>query len=377
MRLSELSTSCHWPTHPAPGWPHDATNVPSTTVITGGAGFIGSHLSERVCAAGRQLLIVDDLSSGRLENIDHLLDDPCRFIHARVSDALGNQPHLFDDVSHIFHLAASVGVKTAIEDPLSMAANNIDETRAVLDLAQRTGAAVLIASSSEVYGKTTRLPMGEQDDLVLGPPHSPRWSYALSKALDEQLAMAYARQRGVGVVIGRFFNMIGPRQVGRYGMVVPRFVQQAVAGENLTIYGDGAQRRTFCDVRDAVDAMVALLDDPQHHGRVFNLGADQEITIEALADLVIELAGGRSIKQFVPYEKAYAGHYEDPPRRLPDLSRIRAAIGFRPRITLRDTLIELIDQVRRRDGDITIKPGGRAEQPVAPAKAVDASPRRR
>jgi UDP-glucose 4-epimerase len=320
--------------------------VTGKTLITGAAGFIGSHLSERVRAAGGELLLIDDLSSGQMPNIAHLLDDRCRFVHDRVGRALEADPSLFDGVGRVFHLAAAVGVRRAIDDPLGTIHTNVTETDAVLEHAARAGAAVLVTSSSEVYGKPIQIPMREDQDLVFGATDSPRWSYALSKALDEQLALAYHHQRDLPVVMVRLFNIIGPRQSGKHGMVVPRMVQSAVAGRDLTIHGDGSQRRTFCDVRDAVAAMTALLDDPAHHGRVYNLGSDAEISIDRLADLVIEMAGGDAGKRFVPYDQAFARPVDDPPRRVPDLTRLRAAIDFRPLYTLRRTLGELIDAAR-------------------------------
>ena len=314
------------------------------TLITGAAGFIGSHLSERV--HGDELLLVDDLSSGQFENIAHLLDDRCRFVHDRIGHALEDDPSLFDGVTRVFHLAAAVGVRRAVDDPLGTIRTNVTETDAVLEHAARTGAAVLITSSSEVYGKPIQIPMREDQDIVFGPTDSPRWSYALSKALDEQLALAYHHQHDLPVVMVRLFNVIGPRQSGKYGMVVPRLVQGAIEGRDLTIYGDGSQQRAFCDVRDAVVAMTTLLDDPAHHGRVYNLGSDDEISIDQLADLIIEMTGGSAGKRFVPYDQAFSRPVDDPPRRVPDLARLRSAIDFRPRYTLRQTLQELIDVAR-------------------------------
>jgi UDP-glucose 4-epimerase len=324
------------------------------SLITGGAGFIGSHLAELLLGHGRELVIVDDLSTGRLGNIEHLLraTDRCRFVQARVSKALAAEPSLFSGVDEVYHLAAAVGVKLVVDDPFAMIRNNVDETAMVLDAAATVGASVLIASSSEVYGKGVRMPLSEEQDLVYGPTTASRWSYAMSKALDEHLALAHRHKHGLGVVIARFFNTIGPRQVGRYGMVVPRFVKRAVEGQDLEIYGDGKQTRAFCDVRDVVRAVVALLGDKRHHGQVFNVGADRELSIDELADLVIRLAGEAageptgSKKRYLPYEQAYDAGFEDPARRVPDLKKIRAAIGFERKHTLEQTVAELIALAR-------------------------------
>lgn len=327
------------------------------TLITGGAGFIGSHLAEHLRSLGRDVVIVDDLSAGRLTNIQPLLGPHCRFIRAAIGDALVDEPDLLDGVTQIYHLAAAVGVQRAVEDPLGTIRANVHETAALFEKAAEVRAAVLFTSSSEVYGKAVQMPMREDQDLVLGPTASPRWSYALSKALDEHLALAHHRQCGMKTVIVRLFNIIGPRQIGRYGMVVPRFVQAAVEGRPLQIHGDGGQRRAFCDVRDAVTAMVALLDNPTHHGQVFNLGSDEEISIRELADLVIRLAGESADKAFIPYEQAYDQPMDDPARRVPDLAKLRQAIGWQPRYGLTQTITELIRLARDAEGiKATAKP---------------------
>lgn len=316
------------------------------TLITGGSGFIGSHLAELLKRLGRELILVDDLSTGRRSNIEHLLDGRCRLINLPVGRALAEHPRLLDGVGEVYHLAAAVGVKLVVRDPVGMIRTNVEETSRLLEAAQDKGMAVLITSSSEVYGKGLKMPLAEGDDLVLGPTTSPRWSYALSKALDEHLALAYHAQGKLGAVIVRLFNTIGPRQVGRYGMVVPRFVHQAVQGKDLEIYGDGQQTRAFCDVRDVVSAMVRLLGEQRHHGGVFNVGSDGELTIAALADRVIDLAGSASHKRLVPYERAYDAGFEDPARRVPDLTRLRRAIDYRPAYSLDQTLSELIALAR-------------------------------
>lgn len=334
----------------------------SKTIITGGAGFIGSHLAERLLDAGQHLILVDNLATGRRSNIERLLGDRCTLIEATAADALGD-PKLFDGVKRVFHLAAAVGVKLVVDDPAAMIRNNIDETDVVLRAAANAGASVLITSSSEVYGKCPVLPLQEDMELVYGPTTASRWSYGLSKALDEHLAIDLARRTGLRSVVVRLFNTIGLRQIGHYGMVVPRFVSQAVAGENLTLYGDGQQTRAFCDVRDVVDAIARLIDYDRAYGRVFNVGSTTQITIEQLADQVIDAvaqAGGPRVgKTFVSYETVYGEGFEDPPHRLPDMTRLRDAIGFSPKVPLPQTLRELIaaEQTRAKLADASSQAG--------------------
>lgn len=295
---------------------------------------------------GQRLVLVDDLSTGRLSNIEPLLGERCRFVQAKAAEALSD-PAMLKGVDRIFHLAAAVGVKLVVDNPAAMIRNNIDETDLVLRAAADAGAAVLITSSSEVYGKCPVLPLREDMELVYGPTTASRWSYGLSKALDEHLAIDLARRTGLRSVVVRLFNTIGPRQVGRYGMVVPRFVSQAVAGQDITIYGDGQQTRAFCDVRDVVHALSLLIDQPEAYGRVFNVGSTRQITINDLADQVIQTAaeaGAASVnKRFVPYEAVYGEGFEDPPHRLPDISRLVEAVGFSPRVALGQTLRELVE----------------------------------
>ncbi len=319
----------------------------ATTLITGGAGFIGSHLARHLLAQGRSLVLVDDLSTGRHENISPCLGDHCRFIHARVSETLTQQPDLLDGVTEIYHLAAAVGVKLVVDDPASMILNNVQETALLLDAAAHHNARILITSSSEVYGRNPWMPLAEDHELHYGPTTSSRWSYGLSKALDEHLALTHHKQRKLGTVIVRLFNTIGPRQVGHYGMVVPRFIQWALANQPLQIYGDGRQTRSFCNVADVVAAMPRLLGDAAHHGQIFNLGSDDEVSIEQLADMVIELTGTTAGKRYVPYQQAYDRAFDDPQRRVPDLGKIHAAIGYRPTLTLRQTLQELVTLERQ------------------------------
>lgn len=313
-------------------------------LITGGAGFIGSHLAERLRSRGDELLIVDDLSTGSESNIAHILGDGCRLYAGDLNTWLRGYPNLLQGVQYVYHLAASVGVQLVKEDPAGTIQNNVQETGAVLKAASQVNANVLIASSSEVYGKSAALPLREDGDLIYGPPTGPRWSYALSKAFDEHLALSYYKHGNGGAVIARLFNTIGPRQVGRYGMVVPRFVAAALSGEPLQVYGDGQQTRSFCDVRDVVTALIALMENPSCHGQVFNVGSDDEITIEALADRVIALSGSNSTKQRIAFDEAYEPGFEDPfRRRVPDVTKVREAIGFERQYGLDDTLSELLN----------------------------------
>ena len=317
------------------------------TMITGGAGFIGSHLAERLAAAGHRLVLVDDLSTGRQSNVQPLLDSGvAELVVGRAGDILAD-PAALDGIGRVFHLAAAVGVKLVVDDPAAMIRNNVDETDIVLRAAGKAGAAVLVTSSSEVYGKCPVLPLREDMDLVYGPTSASRWSYGLSKALDEHLAIDLARRIGLRAVTVRLFNTIGPRQIGQYGMVVPRFVGRALSGQDLTIYGDGQQTRAFCDVRDVVRALTDLIELPDAYGRVFNVGSTDVITIEQLADRVIQKVadhGGPKVgKTFAAYETIYGEGFEDPPHRLPDLTRLQEAIGFEPQIGLDQTLTALIE----------------------------------
>ncbi len=310
----------------------------SRTILTGGAGFIGSHLAQRLLAAGQHVTVIDDFSTGRRENLAPLLEshgERLRLLEGRAADLI-TDPHVMAHVTRVFHLAAAVGVKLVVDDPGAMIRNNIDETDAVLRAAADAGAAVLITSSSEVYGKCPVLPLREDMELVYGPTTASRWAYGLTKALDEHLALDLARRRGLKSVVVRLFNTIGPRQIGRYGMVVPRFIDHALHGRDLTIYGDGQQTRAFCDVRDVVRALAELIDQPDAHGRVFNVGSTHPITIEQLADQVIQTVGRSDPdapaigKAFVAYETVYGEGFEDPSHRLPDMTQLRDVIGFAP-----------------------------------------------
>ncbi|MBL0927604.1 MAG: NAD-dependent epimerase/dehydratase family protein [Phycisphaerales bacterium] len=333
--------------------PAQAADPRRRCLVTGGAGFIGSHLTDHLLALGHDVTVIDDLSTGRRENLADAMagrsgPGRLRFIEATVSAALAalGPGERFDMV---FHLAAAVGVKRVLERPIESVETNVHETSALLRfVASRPPAsdgsrhaATLVASSSEVYGKGARTPFAEDDDCVLGPTTASRWSYACSKALDEYLALAYHRQHGVPVVVARLFNTVGPRQVGDYGMVLPAFVAAALAGRPLRVYGDGRQSRCFCDVRDVAPALPALLVCPAAHGLVVNVGSDDEITIEDLALRVIGVLGSASAVERVPYAHAYAPGFEDLRRRVPDLSRLRRTIGFRPRHDLDRTILDL------------------------------------
>lgn len=324
---------------------HRPGTAPSA-LVTGGAGFIGSHLVERLLLLGRSVTVIDNLSTGRRENLP--VHDRLVFEHADLADAaqhIGERGRLgaFDE---IYHLAAAVGVKLIMDDPAAAIETNVGLTARLLEIATRAGpggspAPTLIASSSEVYGKGAQAVFSEDDDVVYGPTTVTRWSYAASKALDEHLALAYHTRRGLPAVIVRFFNTVGPRQVGEYGMVLPRFIAAALAGEPLTVYGDGAQSRCFGDVRDAVRALPVLLETPSCRGRVFNLGSDRPVTIRDLAEMVVRVTGSRSPILTVPYESAYPAGFEDLRRRRPDLSRIRGAIGYDPAIPLEQTVADV------------------------------------
>ncbi|NCC32934.1 MAG: NAD-dependent epimerase/dehydratase family protein [Chloroflexia bacterium] len=310
-----------------------------TYLITGGAGFIGSHLAEYLLAQGQRVLAIDNLSTGAMANIAHLLpNEHFRFARADVND-LVVLDRLASEAQVIIHLAAAVGVQLVVERPVHTIETNVRGTETILKAALRYGSRVLVASTSEVYGKATRVPFAEEDDILLGATSKSRWSYAASKMLDEFLALAYHREFGLDALVMRFFNTIGPRQSGRYGMVVPRFVRQALSNEPLTIYGDGQQARCFCDVRDIVRAVVALAD---HHlvgpERVFNLGNTREITITALAQLVKTLTGSSAELAYVPYAEAYAPGFEDMHRRVPDTTRINRLLGWSPTIALEETI---------------------------------------
>jgi UDP-glucose 4-epimerase len=318
----------------------------ATYLITGGAGFIGSHLSDALLAEGHTVLVVDDLSTGRIGNIAHLKGR--RGFEYTLDTVMNRQimAELVDRADYVFHLAAAVGVKLIVESPVRTIETNVRGTEVVLEIANKKKRPVLIASTSEVYGKASKVPFSEQDDLVLGATTRGRWAYACSKALDEFLAIAYFHEKQLPIVIARLFNTVGPRQTGRYGMVLPTFVKQALAGRPITVYGDGSQTRCFGDVGDVVWALKRLIAAPSAYGEVFNVGSQDEISILDLAKLVKEKLESDSDIVFVPYDQAYDPGFEDMPRRVPDISKIRSLLGFEPRTRLVETIDRVADYYR-------------------------------
>lgn len=317
-------------------------------LITGGAGFIGSHLAEALLAQGHTVTAVDNLSTGRLENVAHLAERPgFQFVYESVANETV-MDRLVSECDTLFHLAAAVGVELIVKDPVWTIETNLEGTEMALRLARRYRKKLLLASTSEVYGKSAALPFREDADRVMGPTTKSRWSYAESKAIDEFLALAYHKQFGVPVVICRFFNTVGPRQTGSYGMVIPRLVQKALAGQPLTVYGDGSQSRCFCNVRDTVRAVVALAAAPAAVGEIYNVGSQDEISILALAERVRARTGAQAPITLVPYDEAYEKGFEDMQRRVPSLDKIRAAIGWAPTVALDQTLDEVIAYFRER-----------------------------
>jgi UDP-glucose 4-epimerase len=311
-------------------------------LVTGGAGFIGSHLVEELLDCGWRVRVLDDLSTGRRANLAHLDGRiGLTFFQGSATDR-ALMARLIPESDVVFHLAAAVGVRLIVDQPVQTIATNIKGTEIVLEFAARHGAKVLVASTSEVYGKLDVDKFAETDDLVLGPTSRSRWCYAASKIIDEHLALAYARETGLKVTVLRFFNTIGPRQTGQYGMVVPRFVRQALNGEAITVYGDGTQRRSFTWVGDAVHAMVSLIQHPASSGEVFNIGHTKDISIGELAALVKEMTNSSSQILFVPFEEAYEPGFEDMQRRMPDTTKLRKLIGYRPTLDLGNMLDAII-----------------------------------
>jgi UDP-glucose 4-epimerase len=303
-------------------------------LVTGGAGFIGSHLVERLLRDGRSVTVIDDFSTGSSRNLEGVSGHPrFRLIHSKVSD-LPNLAEVVAGTQAIFHLAAAVGVERVIQSPIQTILTNLGETERILEAAGKRGVPTLIASTSEVYGKSSKSTFSEEDDLLIGPPHLGRWSYACSKLMDEFLAMAYARELALPVIVARLFNTVGPRQTGRYGMVLPRFIGAAKAGKPLVVYGDGSQTRCFCDVADTVEALVRLMALPESRGQVFNVGNDYEISIRHLAERVIQQLRSCSTIQLLPYDQAYAPGFEDMVRRRPNIDKCANLTGFRPVTTL-------------------------------------------
>ncbi|MEN8655232.1 NAD-dependent epimerase/dehydratase family protein [Streptomyces sp. 21So2-11] len=315
-------------------------------LITGGAGFIGSHLTEYLLGLGHEVTVLDDLSTGSRANLPAAgTETGLRFVEGDVCDP-GTVDTAMEGVDAVFHLAAAVGVFTILDKTLSSLRTNLTGTETALEAARRHGTPILVASTSEVYGKNTKDGLREDDDRIVGSPLLNRWSYAEAKALDETFAYLYSAELGLSTVIVRLFNTVGPRQTGRYGMVVPRFVEQALADEPITVFGDGQQSRCFCHVSDVVPALVALLADRSTHGTVYNLGSSEQVTITELAKRIISAAGSSSSIEMVPYEKAYGPGFEDMQRRIPDCGKARAAVGFAPSRTLDDIVAAVIAERR-------------------------------
>jgi UDP-glucose 4-epimerase len=316
-------------------------------LITGGAGFVGSHLSEALLERGDEVFILDNLSTGSIDNVVHLKGHP-KF-HYTI-DSVTNEPvvaELVDRCDIVVHLAAAVGVKLIVEQPVHTIETNVHGTEVVLKIANKKKKLVLIASTSEVYGKSVDVPFREDADLVLGATTRHRWAYACSKMLDEFLALAYWKERKLPVIVVRLFNTVGPRQTGQYGMVIPNFVRQALAGQPITVFGDGTQSRSFTYVGDVVRAMVALITEPRAVGQVFNIGNGEEITIGDLAAKIKKMTGSRSEIVMIPYDQAYEAGFEDMPRRVPDISRIKALVGYEPTVQLDETLHRVIEHFRQ------------------------------
>mgnify|MGYP001245218746 FL=1 len=319
-----------------------------TFFLTGGAGFIGSHLTEAILAGGDRVLAIDNLSTGSMDNVTHFLGHPDhRFEQASITDR-GIVERMASEADVIVHLAAAVGVKLIVEHPVQTIETNVMGTEEILRVALRNKCRVLIASTSEVYGKGSKFPFAEEDDVLLGATSKSRWAYAASKMVDEFLGLAYWREFGLDVVPFRLFNTIGPRQTGQYGMVVPRFIRQALGGEPITVYGDGSQRRCFCDVRDVVTAILGLAGHPDAPGRVYNIGGTEEVSIQELAERVVEMTESDSQIIKVPYSEAYAPGFEDMERRVPDTERIHELLGWKPKRGLREILSDVISYERGR-----------------------------
>ena len=316
-------------------------------LITGGAGFIGSHLAEELLGRGQQVYVLDNLSTGSVENIEHLKSSPAFHYHI---DSVENEPllaELIDRCDVVYHLAAAVGVKLIVESPVHTIETNVHCTELVLKHANKKKKKVVLASTSEVYGKANGVPFREDQDLVLGPTTKGRWSYACSKAIDEFLALAYWREKKLPVVIVRLFNTVGPRQTGRYGMVVPSFVKQALLLHPITVYGDGKQTRCFTYVGDVVRALPILADHPEAVGQIFNIGGGREISINELAQLVKKITGSSSPIVHIPYDEAYEEGFEDMPRRVPDIDKLKTLIGYEPTVDIEGIIERVAEYCRK------------------------------
>ena len=315
-------------------------------LITGGSGFVGSHLAEALLAAGEAVTVIDDLSTGSIQNLDDCREHPNLKVHIGNNMDVPMMTELVDRADRVWHLAAAVGVRLIVEKPVHTIETNIRGTEIVLELAARKNRPTLITSTSEVYGKSTQVPFQEGADLVFGSTTRPRWAYACSKAIDEFLALAYHHEQQMPVRIARLFNTVGPRQTGQYGMVIPRFIGQALAGEAITIYGDGTQTRAFADVSDVVVGLMGLMNTEAAAGGVYNVGNNEEISIADLARLIIAKTGSSSVLEFIPFEKAYDDNFEDLARREPDLGKIRKLTGYAPKHNI-DGIIERVIQWNR------------------------------
>ena len=319
--------------------PSSIPHPPSSSIlVTGGAGFIGSHLVERLLADGHSVAVIDDFSTGNRENLKSISGNPRLRVMATKISGCPELPELIKDSAAIYHLAAAVGVELVVKSPIHTLETNLRETEVLLKAAAEHSAPLLLASTSEVYGKSEKPFFGEEDDLLIGPPHRSRWGYACSKLMDEFLALAYAQEKSLPVVITRLFNTVGPRQTGQYGMVLPRFISAAKRGKPLLVYGDGLQSRCFCFVKDTVEAMVRLQACAPARGQVFNIGGTEEISILDLAKLVVTTLGSKSSIELLPYDQAYAPGFEDMRRRKPQIEKLATAIGFRPVTTLREII---------------------------------------
>ena len=315
-------------------------------LITGGAGFIGSHLADCLLARGDHVVLLDDLSTGRLSNIEHLDSrSDVEFVLGSILNA-DLVDHIVSRVDTVFHLAAAVGVNLIVEKPLESLITNIRGTETVVEKTHKYGKRILVMSTSEIYGKNTSDSLSEEDDRILGSPLKSRWSYSEAKAIDEILAYTYWREKGLETVIVRLFNTVGPRQTGSYGMVLPRFVGQALRGQPITIYGNGMQTRCFCHVSDVVAGLVALSENPEAFGKVFNLGGDEEISIRDLAERVVELVDSESQLEYVPYDAAYEEGFEDMERRVPNTNRAKQLVGFKSSVNLDEIIRSVIEDLR-------------------------------
>jgi UDP-glucose 4-epimerase len=317
-------------------------------LITGGAGFVGSHLADALLAAGHEVTAFDNLSTGSIDNIEHLKGQS-RFRY--TIESVQNEPVLAEAIDRcdvVFHLAAAVGVKKIVEEPVHTIENNVHGTEVVLRHANKKKRLVVVASTSEVYGKSVDVPFREDADLVMGPTSKHRWAYACSKAIDEFLALAYWKEKKLPVIVIRLFNTVGPRQTGQYGMVIPTFVRQALAGQPITVFGDGTQRRSFTYVGDVVNGLIGLIGEPKAVGQVFNIGNGEEISMRALAEKIKGMTQSTSEIVTIPYDQAYEAGFEDMPRRVPDISKIRGLIGYEPSVQLDEILSRVIDYVRTR-----------------------------